>query len=307
MVPVPVVVDTDPGIDDAVALALALRSPELEVAAVTTSYGNGTLDLTTRNARHLLELLGRRDVPVIPGAAHPLLRPLVTAPETHGPSGVGYAPVPPAVPVAGRRDALIEALDRCRMPAVLVTLGPLTNLATALEADPAFVRSRVARHVGMFGSIGERGNAHRWADFNAWCDPDAVRAVIDAGLGTVMVGLDVTRRMTLAGEEVAGFAASRDPVVAWIGAALRFSVEIHRARDRLDGCVVNDVLPIGAVIADDLLTLAKLPLSIDLQEGEHRGHAIVSTDGAPTQVALDVDIPRMRGLLRRVLPLWAGA
>jgi len=307
MVPVPVVVDTDPGIDDVVALALALRSPELEVAAVTTSYGNGTLDLTTRNARHLLALFGRPDVPVIPGAACPLRRPLVTAPETHGPSGVGYAAVPPAVPVAGRCDALIEALDRCRTPAVLVTLGPLTNLATALEADAAFVRSRVARHLGMFGSVGERGNANRWADFNAWCDPDAVRRVVDAGLGTVMVGLDVTRRMTLGAGEVTGFAASRDPIVAWLGAALRFYVEFHRAQDRLDGCVVNDVLPIGAVIAAGVLTLAELPLSIDLHEGEHRGHTVVSTGGVPTQVALDVDIPQMRALLRRVLPLRAGA
>ena len=307
MVPVPVVVDTDPGIDDVVALALALRSPELEVTAVTTSYGNGTLDLTTRNARHVLELLGRLDVPLIPGAERPLIRPLVTAPETHGPSGVGYAAVPPAVPVAGRRDALIEALDRCRSPAVLVTLGPLTNLATALEADAAFVRSRVARHLGMFGSVGERGNANRWADFNAWCDPEAVRRVVDAGLGTVMVGLDVTRRMTLGAGEVAGFAASRDPIVAWLGAALHRYVEFHRAQDRLDGCVVNDVLPIGAVIAADLLTLAELPLSIDLHEGEHRGQTVVSTGGVPTQVARDVDITQMRALLRRVLPLRAGA
>lgn len=303
MAPVPVVIDTDPGIDDVVALALALRAPELEVVAVTTSYGNATLDLTTRNTRRLLELLGLAEVPVIPGAECPLRRPLVTAPETHGQSGVGYAAVPPAVPVATRPDALIEALDLCRTPAVLITLGPLTNLALALEADSAFVRSRVSRHVGMFGSIRERGNTNRWADFNAWCDPEAVRRVLGAGLGTVMAGLDVTRRMTLGADEVAAFAASPDPAVAWIAAALRFYVEFHRAQDRLEGCVINDVLPIGEVLAPHLLTLAELPLSIDLDEGEHRGHTVVSAGGVPTQVAVDVDIARMRGLLTRVLPL----
>jgi inosine-uridine nucleoside N-ribohydrolase len=303
----PVVIDTDPGIDDVVALAIALRSPELEVVGITTSYGNATLDLTTRNARHLLKLLGRADVPVIPGAARPLCRPLVTAPGTHGPSGVGHAAVPAPTPVAARPDALVTALDLQPTPVTLITLGPLTNLALALEADAAFVRGRVARHLGMFGSIRERGNTNRWADFNAWCDPEAVQRVLGAGLGTVMVGLDVTRRMTFSAEEVAGFAASPDGTVAWLGNALQFYVELHRAQERLDGCVVNDVLPIGEVLEPGLLTLAELPLSIDLDAGEHRGHTVESAGGTPTQVALGVDIPRMHERLRRVLPPQAGA
>ena len=303
MARVPVVIDTDPGIDDVVALALALRSPEIELVGITTSYGNATLDVTTRNVRHVLDLFGRSDVSVIPGAARPLSRPLVTAPETHGASGVGYAPVTPQASVAARPDALIAALDLRRAPVVLITLGPLTNLALALEADAALVRRRVARHLGMFGSIRERGNANRWADFNAWCDPDAVRHVLDARLDTVMVGLDVTRRMTLGADEVAGHAASGDATVAWLGEALRFYVEFHRAQGRLDGCVVNDVLPVGEVLAPGLLTLAHLPLSIDLEEGEHRGHTVEAAGGVPTRVALEVDIRRMRELLGRVLPL----
>jgi inosine-uridine nucleoside N-ribohydrolase len=300
MPPIPIVVDADPGIDDVVALALALRSPELDVVGITTSYGNATLDLTTRNARHLLELFGRADVPVVPGAARPLSRPLVTAPETHGASGVGYAPVPPPTAVASSPVALIDVLRPTAAPVVLITLGPLTNLALALEADAPFVRSRVARHLGMFGSIRERGNTNRWADFNAWCDPEAVHHVLGAGLGTVMVGLDVTRRMTFSAAEVAGFATSPDASVRWLGQALRFYVEFHRSQERLDGCVVNDVLPVGEVIAPGLLTLAQLPVGVDLDEGEHRGHTVQAVNGMPTGVALEVDIPRMRELLVRV-------
>lgn len=302
MARVPVVIDTDPGIDDVIALALALRSPELDLVGITTSYGNATLDATTRNTREVLDRFGRSDVTVIPGAAGPLCRPLVTAPETHGASGVGYAAVTPAAPVIARPDALIAALDLHRDPVVLITLGPLTNLALAVQADPAFVRRKVTRHLGMFGSVRERGNANRWADFNAWCDPDAVRRVLDAGLDTVMVGLDATRRMTLSAAEVANYASSSDANVAWLGAALRFYVEFHRARGRLDGCVVHDVLPVGEVLAPGLLTLAELPLSVDLEEGERRGRIVPAADGVPTCVALEVDIRRMRELLERVWP-----
>jgi pyrimidine-specific ribonucleoside hydrolase len=307
MDPVPVVIDTDPGIDDVVALALALRSPELDVAAVVTSYGNSTLDRTTRNAHRLLEILGRTGVPVIPGVDRPLSRALVTAPEAHGPSGVGHAPVLPAPAIEPDPDALLWALDGCARPVVLITLGPLTNLALALERDAPLLRRRVTRHLGMFGSLRERGNTNRWADFNAWCDPEAAERVLDAQLGTVMVGLDVTRRMTFAAGDVAGFARSADPLVGWLGAALQFYVEFHRSQGRLDGCVVHDVLPVGELLAPGLLTLAQRRIRVDLDEGEHRGHTVEYTHGAPTEVALGVDIPRMGALLARVFRPGAGA
>jgi inosine-uridine nucleoside N-ribohydrolase len=298
----PVVIDTDAGIDDAVALALAARSPELTILAATTSYGNAPVALSTRNTKAILRLLERPDVPVLAGADRPLVRPLVTAPETHGASGVGYAPVADPADADSRGDplALFEALRSAASPVVLVTLGPLTNLALALERDGDLVRQRVARHLGMFGNIAERGNTNRWADFNAWCDPEAADRVLRAGLGTEMVGLDVTRRITLTSAEVSGLAASRDPVVRWLERALAFYVEFHRSQERLDGCVVNDVLPIGEIIAPGLLEWRLLSLGVALDDGEHRGHTRERHDGAPTRVALGVDALRMRGLLRRV-------
>ncbi len=152
----------------------------------------------------------------------------------------------------------------------------------------------------MFGNIGERGNTNRWADFNAWCDPEAAAHVLQAGLPTTMVGLDVTRRMTLSAREVERLAASNDPLVAWLGQALAFYVEFHRRQERLDGCVVNDVLTIGELLSPGLLTSKTLPLSVDLDDGDHRGHTRERGGGVRTAVALGVDVARMRALLRRV-------
>jgi len=296
----PIVIDTDPGIDDVVALALALRSPELSVIAITTSYGNAPLEATTRNAHHLLDLLGRSDVPIHPGADRPLERDLVTAPETHGESGVGYAPVPPAAPVDPQPEVLIDVLADVDRPVILVTLGPLTNLAGAVERDPDLVRRRVGRHIGMFGNIHERGNTNRWADFNAWCDPEAADIVLRAGLDTVMVGLDVTRRLTFSRMAVSGYGESTDDVTRWLGQALRFYVEFHRRQERLDGCVVNDVLPVAELIEPRTLTLAQLSLIVDLAESEHRGHTREAAGGTPTAVALAVKTDRVHHLLTRV-------
>ncbi len=289
--PVSILIDTDPGIDDVVALSLAARSPELDVAGITTTYGNATLAAATRNARAVLALL-EQPIPIYPGSDRPLERPLLTAPETHGPTGVGYAPVGGEELVTPNPTVLLDLLEWSERPVTLVTLGPLTNLAHALSVGPDLVRSRVRRHIGMFGSLHEQGNTNRWADFNAWADPEAVDIVLRAGLPTVMVGLDVTRRMELSAVQVERLGTSSDPLTAWLAKALRFC--------GLDGCVVHDVLPLGELIEPGLLTLAQVSLAVNLEEGEHRGHTVEDPAGVPTQVALDVDMARMRALLGRV-------
>ncbi len=301
-----IVVDTDAGIDDVVALALAARSPELDIAAVTTTYGNAPLAATTRNTREVLGLIGRGDIPICPGADEPLTRPLVTAPETHGESGVGFAQVGTPKPedeIPNRR-VLLDVLDRVDGPVTLVTLGPLTNMALALKENRGLVCEKVERHLGMFGNIAERGNTNRWADFNAWCDPEAVERVLNDGPGTEMVGLDVTRRMTFSSAEVQGLAAADSALLRWLERALAFYVQFHRFQERLDGCIVNDVLPIGELLSPGLLEWKELRLRVALDEGEHRGHTKEDAQGVPTRVALGVDIPRMRQLLRRVFGDW---
>lgn len=297
----PTIIDTDPGIDDVVALALASMAPELDLLAVTTTYGNATLAKTTRNARTLLALAGRQDIQVCPGADRPLVRELATAPQTHGSSGVGYAAVPPTQSVDADPTVLAKLLDEQPGPATLVTLGPLTNLAHALDADTPLVRRRVSKHIGMFGSLRERGSTSRRADFNAWCDPEAVDRVLRADLGTVMVGLDVTRRAVVSSREIDRLTVNRDPLASWLGQALQFSAEFHRRERGLEGCVVNDVLPIGEIIFPGLLRLAEARLVADLGDGEDRGRTREAHDGCDKQVALGVDIDKMKGMLQRVM------
>jgi inosine-uridine nucleoside N-ribohydrolase len=295
----PIVIDTDPGIDDVVALSLAARSAKLDILAVTTSYGNAPLHMTSRNAVEVLRLAGRSDVTVLPGSASPLKRPLVTAPETHGETGVGHALVPDSTPTDVQQNSLvlIDVLSAVSCPLTLVTLGPLTNLAHALETDTPLVKARVVQHIGTFGTVGERGNANRWADFNAWCDPEATDLVLRAGLNTLMVGLDVTRRMTLSAAEVWELTTSQNTLINWLGKALQFYVEVYRCRARLDGCVLNDILPVGELIAPGLLTSDTLLMSVDLDEGEHRGHTRAQPTGTSTRVASDVDVNLLRGTL----------
>lgn len=298
----PVVIDTDPGIDDLVALTLALRSPELDVVGLTTSYGNAELDRTTSNLRSLLALLQRERVPIFPGGDRPLTRPLITASDTHGPTGVGHAPVGPSEPLRPDRLALCRALEAAGEAVTLITLGPLTNLALALQADADLVRRRVRQHIGMFGSLSTPARRDRWADFNAWSDPDAAAAVLGSELDTTMVGLDVTSRVVLAADRVAVLRTQADPAEAWLGQALEFAVERDRHRGLADGCRVHDVLPVAAVVEPALLTLAERRIRVDLDEGPHRGRTVEAEDGVAITVAVDADLSRTRTLLHRVVP-----
>ena len=299
--PTALVIDTDPGIDDAVTLALAARSPELEIVAVTTTYGNAPLAHTTRNARAVLAHAGRPDIPVHPGSARPLSRPPVTGAAMHGPSGIGYAAVTSLSPVTPDPSMLFHILSARTAPVTLLTLGPLTNLAHALDQDAAAVARTVRRHIAMLGAFAERGASDRLADFNAWADPEAARRVLRAGLPTELIPLDVTRRMTFQANDVIRMAASPDPVTRWLAGALQFSVEAHRAARGFNGCVVNDVLTLGEVLAPGLLRFEERRMVVDLDEGERRGHTRERENGVLVRVATDVDVPRMRTLLARVL------
>ena len=298
-----IVIDTDPGVDDAVAVALAARSPELEVLALTTTYGTAPLGCTTRNAREVLTRCGRTDIPVHPGCDQPLERCSQPAPDMHGASGMGYAPVPdpgPADSIANP-GVLLDVLSHLDQPVTLVTIGPLTNLASAIALDEAVVRSRVRTHIGMFGTLSERGSRSRAADFNAWCDPEATDRVLRAGLNTVMVGLDATRKMIIDAKEIESAASSRDPLASWLGRALSFYLASQQRTVRARGCVVHDPLTIGEILAPGLLTCSQFRLTVDLGEGEDRGRTRLDANGSPTTAAVEVDIPQMRCLLKRVL------
>lgn len=288
------------------ALLLALASPELDVQAITVCYGNTLVENAHRNAVAILRFADRR-VPLGVSARRPLTRPLAVARETHAASGLGYAAVGAAGTVLDYVRPLERVLAECEQPVVLLTLGPLTGLALALRREPALVKAKVRRHIAMAGALTSAGNTTRYSEFNAWCDPEALAHVLEAKLPTELVGLDVTRSLVLSRAEVASLGEAGDPKAKWLHDALRFYVEFHKEYEGLDGCVVNDVLPVAAVIDPGVLTFRPKRLAVGLNDGESRGRITEDPNGLHALVAGDPGIPRIRALLfERVLP-WLGA
>jgi purine nucleosidase len=248
----PILIDTDPGQDDAVALLLALASPELEVVGVTTVAGNVPLTHTSRNALKVCELAGRTDLGVYAGSDRPMRRPLVTAEYVHGPSGLDGADLPD--PTTSLRpehavDFMVETIHRTN-DLTICTLGPLTNLATAIERDPTIV-DRIGRVVMMGGSFSEGGNRTPAAEFNIYVDPHAADIVFSSGLPLVLLPLDVTHQVLIlpafleqlrnVGTRVA------DVVAGWLEFFERYDLERYGARGGPlhDPCVVAYLLRPG--------------------------------------------------------------
>jgi len=275
------VIDTDPGIDDALALLLAARASAARLGAVTVTYGNTTLDRATRNARLVLDRVPC-DTPVFAGWDRPLRRPLITAKETHGAEGLGdHEDLPPPDTSIPSARALLDALARTEGPVTLITLGPLTNLALALREDAAFVRQRVVRHVMMGGNIAETGNTGPFSEFNVWCDPEAADEVLRGGLGTEMVGLDVTRQLVLPAAAVAKLARHVDPDARWLGRLLGFYVRFHEEYESLHGAVINDPLAVALAVRPAWGRVEHYSLAVDLGDGDDRGRTASGGPGDP--------------------------
>jgi inosine-uridine nucleoside N-ribohydrolase len=303
-VPLPVIIDTDPGIDDCLALGLALNSPELDVRGVSISYGNTVVENAWRNAVEIIRRVGPaagKRIPLAVGARRPLKRALSVASDTHGPSGLGYAELPPAGVILDYVKPLVRLLAAQPDPITLITLGPATSLALALRADPALVRAKVARHIAMIGNIEAAGNTTKYSEFNAWCDPEALGEVLAAEFPTELVGLDVTRKLVVRANEV-------ERMDGWLQDALRFYVEFHRKYERLEGAVVNDVLAIAVLLQPDVLSFRDLRLRVDLGDGEMRGRTRPDPKGSLARVAMDVRPEPVRKLLfERVVPSLSTA
>jgi purine nucleosidase len=238
-----VIIDTDPGQDDAVAILLALASPEIEVLGITTVAGNVPLALTTKNALKVVELAGRTDVGVHAGAAAPLVRRLVTAEEVHGKTGLDGPDLPE--PVTGHRDAhgvdfIVEILRAEPAGSVtLCTLGPLTNVALAFAKAPE-VRARVARIVGMGGGWSEGGNTTPAAEFNIFADPHAAQAVFQAGVPLVLHPLDVTHKARTRRDRVEAIRGLGTRVGDAVAAMLEFYERHDERKYGTDGGPLHD-------------------------------------------------------------------
>ncbi|HEY2806285.1 MAG TPA: nucleoside hydrolase [Gemmatimonadales bacterium] len=292
----PLVVDTDPGIDDALALLLAVRWRKCRLLAVTTTFGNHYLDTVTRNARLILDR-GPSAAPVTPGADRPLKRELIVARETHGKQGLGDLDAPAAPAVRASSDALHDVLESLGGPVTLITLGPLTNLAHALHRDAALVRSRVTKHVAMGGNIAAPGNTGPHSEFNVWCDPEAAGEVFSAGLKSEMVGLDVTRQLVLPAASVEKLAAHSDPDAQWLGKLLGFYVRFHQAQEGLAGAVINDPLAIALALEPGWGETESFPLTVDLGDGPDRGRTTAGGAAPPVKAYRAFDHAMVHDLL----------
>src|SRR3954462_12822355 len=293
----PILLDCDPGHDDAIALLLALGSPELELRGVTTVAGNQTIEKTTANAIRILELVGA-DVPVAAGGGGRRLagEPSIAS-YVHGETGLDGPDLPPARAQAVEQhavDFLAERIDR----ATLVATGPLTNVALLLARYP---ETKPERIVLMGGAIAE-GNVTPAAEFNIWADPEAAHRVFSSGLDVTMVGLDVTHQALVSPEQLRG-AGRISEVVAEL---LEFYGGFHRSVYGWDGSPIHDAVAVAYAIDPTLLEVELLNVRIDSESELCRGRTVVDrwrrTGLEPTaSVAVGIDSERFVALLQERL------
>jgi purine nucleosidase len=272
--PRPTLIDCDAGIDDALAILLAVRSPELNILGITTAAGNVPVTLAARNAGIALEIGGRPDIPVYLGAEKPLVCDLVTAQDTHGMDGLGEtnlpAPSQPARP--GAVDFLEKTLRESPEPVTIFALAPLTNIALLFRRDPDLVRTK-ARLVIMGGTVKSHGNSSPVSEFNFWVDPHAAAEVFAAAAMITLVPLDVTREIlfTPTLRELTHYLAT--PVGDFVHAITRFYTDFHWNQERVLGCVINDPLAIAIAIDPTLAVFEKCFMEV-ATDGVSRGQSI---------------------------------
>src|SRR6267378_195946 len=273
-----IILDTDPGVDDAIAIFLALRSPELHVEALTPVCGNVPLSLTLPNALRLVEIAGRTDVPVAAGAATPLVRRLVTAKYAHGNNGLGGVdfPEPKLKPVSETATELIRRIVRANPGEIsIVAVGPLTNVATVLKSDPT-IAPLIKSIVIMGGSL-SGGNITPAAEFNFYVDPEAARIVFDSGVPLTMVGLDVTNKVIIREEQVRGLEAAQNPVSQAAGKILRANFDRLSKTGHATGFAMHDPLTVAQLIDPSVVTLKDFFVEIEttgeLTAGQSLGYS----------------------------------
>lgn len=281
-----VIIDTDPGVDDAFALLLAMCSPQLHIEAITAVAGNVPLELTLPNALRMVEIAKRTDIPVAAGAKAPLLRRLVTAAYAHGENGLGGAVFaePKTLPVAEPAADLIQRIVRKYPGEIsLITLGPQTNIATALNADPGL--AALVRSVVMMGGSLSGGNITPAAEFNVYVDPEAARIVFQSGIPITMVGLDVTRKTALTDQHVATLASHNNPVSQAAALIGRNSLAHHRAQGLPSGPNMHDSVAVAAFLDPGIVTTEPFYVDVEtsgeLTAGETLGYRVPSAPPQP--------------------------
>ena len=267
-----IIIDTDPGVDDALAFLLALASPEIKLEALTTTQGNVTLERATRNALSVLELCHASHIPVARGSLLPLVQPLRASADVHGESGIGNSklPEPKIQPVSQHAvDYLIERVLAEPGEISIFPIGPLTNIAMAIRKEPRFARS-VKELVIMGGAILEYGNITPLAEFNIYVDPHAAHIVFHSGIPITLIPLDVTHKCLLKQEHVDRLTSLDSPISRFIREAMEVYLEASFQLG-YEGSSLHDPLTLATIIAPELLTLKDYYVDVDISGGVSMG------------------------------------
>ena len=271
-----ILIDADPGIDDACAILLALASPEISLEGISIVHGNCSLDQGTINGLSVLELGNASHVPLAKGCESPLVQPSLLAPETHGNTGLGYAQLsePRAKPIVQHGcDFLIENILASPGEITLVAIGPLTNVALAIRQEPRIVDA-IKELIIMGGAIRHEGNTTALAEFNTFVDPHAAHIVFHAGIPTTLVPLDVTYQCILTTQDVERLQTLDSPITTFIRDATNFYMEYHDDYQGIEGCVINDPLALALTFAPELCDYQELPVDVDISGGISMGKTL---------------------------------
>lgn len=304
-----ILIDTDPGVDDSMAILFAFNSPEVKVEALTTIFGNGGTETTTANALRLVEMAGHPEVPVARGAEAPLLRPFIGEGwRVHGRNGLGGVELPLPKGQPDRRRAaqlIVDTVMANPGEITLVPLGPLTNIALAVSLEPR-IAQEVREVVLMGGAANAQGNASGVAEANIRNDPEAAHIVFEAPWPVTMVGLDVTRKVIMTPDYIDALEASGKPYTSFIAQITKHYTAFYREYVGLDGFHVHDSSAVAYVIDPTLFETVLAPVTVETHSPVHFGLTAADwrrrSDREPNvNVCIDVDSERMLDLYRRRL------
>ena len=292
-----ILIDTDPGIDDAMAIHLAFAHPQLEVVGLTSVFGNVHVPIATRNALRLVEMAGAT-CPVAEGAAVPLVQPLrPPGYVVHGDEGFGTVPAAEPAERADHRDAaqfIVDTVTASPGQVTLCPIGPLTNIALALRLDPS-IAGLVRNVIVMGGAVERAGNVTRWAEANIWNDPHAAAEVFAADWPVTLVGLDVTELVRCTSGDFVMLSEAAPVIGGFLNEAVQFYFGWHRGKDRLEGCFMHDPAAVLAVVEPGLFETRDVPIRVEV-EGEEVGRTVAdpSAGTRPVSVCLGVDADAAR-------------
>lgn len=296
------IIDCDPGIDDAIAITLCGASEELDLMGITVTHGNVSLEHTTKNALAIVNVLGL-NVPVFAGATRPLVREPIYAADVHGSGGLGGIVLPSHKRAPEKQHAvefIIEAVMSDPGNVSLFGIGPLTNIALAMRLEPRLATS-IREIVVMGGSIGE-GNTSAAAEFNALADPHAMRIVFESGCPITMFGLDVTHKVLAIPERLEMIAGARTEIASLVVRFMEAYLPSYTKRYGWTGAAIHDMCPIAWAVMPELFSLKPMTVRVDTNEGPNFGRTVCDSqcrgEGLPVvQVVYDADVDELFAFL----------